>query len=119
MDEFISLLRELRKEKSTLQKRERQLCEAQLDFDKVDEIHQIVPDRDTFLMVAIRIFSPRAFVGDRLKHNLRSKLANVLSMRKEYVSTLIKVVIFRYEKVEGFRRNVNKAYNDIQNRYKL
>lgn len=115
MDKFITSLRELRKDKNAIQRREYLLCEPQLSLDMVDEIHNLIPDRDTFLMVSIRVFSPRAFVGDRLNHNLRSRLARVLSMRKEYISTLIKIVIFRYDNVDGFKKKVNEAYAEIRN----
>ena len=36
-------------------------------------------------------------------------------MRKEYISTLIKIVIFRYDNVDGFKKKVNEAYTEIRN----
>lgn len=119
MDDFIAELRALRKQKNIIQSKESKLCDAQLDIERLEDIYKIVPDRDTFLMVCIRVFSPRAFVGDRLKHNIRAKLANILCIQKEYVSTLIKVVIFRYDKVSRFKRNVNEAYDKVKEIFNL
>lgn len=113
MDELIRNLNELRRSKDELNNKESLLCKPLLDIKKARWLKEQISDRDTFLIIAIRLFSPRVFMGCRMNRMVRREIAERLEISKEYVSTLIKIVLFRYNSMKQFHKEVNLQYEKI------
>ena len=113
MDEVINELRALRQTKESVKSKERSLCKPLLEMGKARWLRELIPDRDTYLLIAIRMFSPRVFMGYRMKKLVRREIAASLNTNKEYVSTLVKTAIFRYNSMKKFHAEVNRQYENI------
>lgn len=110
MEEYIRELREISARRREAQREENEFCAPLLDTSQAEWLHGRVSDRDTFLLLAIRLFSPQCFIGRRMSKSIRVVLGRILGIGKTYVSKQIRIVIFRYENMPAFRRQVDECY---------
>lgn len=113
MEEYINKLKSIHERLLLVEREEREMFRPLLSIRRAGWLRSQVGDRDTFLLIAIRLFSPRCFIGQRMSLNIRTELGRQMGLGKTYVSKQIKLVLFRYEHMSSFRAGVNKCYQKI------
>lgn len=91
------------------------MCKPTLDIAYAKWLRTKIPDRDVYLMVALRLFSPKTLAGARMAwgKSLRDVLCKNMGVNKWYVSRQAKEVITLYKVVKSFRKKVNNTYEGI------
>ena len=115
MEDFITEIETLTLEKERIEERLAELCKPALDIRYAKWLRERIPDRDVYLMVALRLFSPKSLAGARMTwgKNLREVLCANMGVNKWYVSRQTKEVIALYKVVKSFRKKVNITYEGI------
>jgi len=114
MDKFIHRLRDVRKKKTALDEELARMCRPVLDVSYAAWVKERIPDNDIFLMVALRLFTPRTLAGKRMEcGNVRDVICQQMGINKWSVSKRIQLVLFYYEKIRDFKVGVNTAYRNI------
>lgn len=117
--ESILELERLRREKAQIHERERlyasPLCSDlnRMDalFVRFNGVKTLKTDRrDVFLLIAARIFSPKALAGHNLRGGVRNKLAKVLKCKPTAISHAFENLVFQYKKYRDFREDVDTAF---------
>ena len=115
MEDFIAEIETLTEEKKRIERRIEELCKPKLDTSYAKWLRERIPNRDVYLMVALRLFAPKSLGGARMTwgKNLREVLSENMGVNKWYVSRQTKEVIALYKVVRSFRKKVNEAYEGI------
>lgn len=115
MENFITELQTLQAEHERIEAKLAEYYKPVLDVSYAQWLRERVQDRDVYLMLALRFFSPRSLVGGRLIRNkyIRDVICENIGVNKWYVSRQIKEVVSLYSLVKPFRKRVNKAYDCI------
>jgi hypothetical protein len=80
------------------------------------------PEKKIFIAVVLRLYNPELLTGihsDRMKDNLRKELSGILEWNEECVSQVVNDIrtflnpTKTFKAYEGFRNEVNEAYEHI------
>lgn len=118
MIELIHTLEKLRRDKAAICDLEDRLASPLLtDLNKMDEVYstyrEVGTARNTFILISVRLFSPRSLAGSILGAGVRNKMAAVLGCEPTVVSHAFKNLVFHYKKYKTFRREVDQAYGYV------
>ena len=113
MEEYIRKLKTMHAKTEQAVRDEREMSRPLLPVSSAAWVREQVKDRDAFLLIAIRLFSPRCFTGQRMSSNIRAELGRLMGLGKTYVSKQIKLVLFRYENMPSFRAGVDASYERL------
>ena len=114
MDEFIHRLREVRKKKAALDGELAELCKPVLDISYAGWVKERIKDNDIFLIVALRLFSPRTLAGKRMEcGNIREEISKHMGINMWSVSKRVQLVLFYYDNVKNFKARSNLEYKMI------
>lgn len=116
MEDFVKEIETLTRQKQETEKRLKDMCEPVLDISYAKWLRERIPDRDVYLMVALRLFAPKSLGGARMTwgKNLREVLSENMGVNKWYVSRQTKEVVALYKMVRSFRNKVNETYKGIR-----
>ncbi len=128
---FISELQTIRKQKSNLSERERELTTPILtDFSLIPEIYSqfkailgnMEPEpfaesptqRKKFIFIILCLYAPSALAGGKMPSGLREGLAKTLNINsRTVISDNCSDVVFWYNNYESFKNDVDYLYNKI------
>ncbi len=114
MDEFVVGLRAMRERVIKDEAAWKEMCKPVLDISYVGWLRARITDDDIFLIVAIRIFTPRTFAGKRMEcGSVRDEICKYMGINKWSVSKRVKLVLFYYDNIRNFRRKANLKYKNI------
>ena len=127
--EFIIRVENTHRKKIMLEKEEQELITPIIkDYDQVGEIYGIFSDeisrktnlklnsiesRRIFILIVMRLFCPAVFVGRKLKHGIRNKMASILGCEASVISHDFRNLTFHYKKYKHFRETVDMIYDAI------
>lgn len=114
MEDFISEAKRL----SCVEKQAREsfcnFCQPVLNVSYAGWLRERVKDRDVYLMVALRLFSPRSLAGRKIvTKGIRKALSKNMGINEWYVSRQIGEVTYLYDHIPKFKADVNKAYSSV------
>lgn len=118
--ELIVSLEELERERMAVLEKEARITKPVIsDLERMDEVYEafreIRPDKDArsiFLLIAVRLFCPKAIVKN-MGHGVRRKVANVLKCKPTVVSHAYENLVFHYKQYQGFRKEVDEVYGRL------
>lgn len=115
LHELILSLEQIKRERLAAQEREARITRPLIyDLDRMEEVYAAFRTfsnaRNVFIIIAVRIFSPRALAGDNLRAGMRTKLASVLGCEPTVISHAFENLVFHYKKYKTFRAEVDQAY---------
>lgn len=114
MDEFVVGLRAMRERVIKDEAAWKEMCKPILDISYAGWLRARIADNDIFLIVAIRIFTPRTFAGKRMEcGSVRDEICKYMGINKWSVSKRVKLVLFYYDNIRNFRRKANLKYKNI------
>lgn len=114
MDKFVHRLRDVRKKKAALDEELACMCKPVLDISYAAWVKRRIPDNDVFLMVALRLFTPRTLAGKRMEcGNVRDEICKQMGINKWSVSKRIQLVLFYYDNTKRFKGRVNNALKSV------
>ena len=124
MYDLIVSLEELKRESLAIQEREARLTRPLIyDLERMGEVYssfrEISDARNVFIIIAVRLFSPRALAGNNLRAGLRNKLAEVLGCEPTVISHAFENLVFHYKKYKTFRQEVDLAYRQLCEKLQL
>lgn len=115
--ETIHELEAVRREKKMLLERESKLTEPLCsDLGMMDDLYRRFQaahptrGRDTFILIAARVFSPKALAGSNLGSGVRNKMAQVLNVQPTVVSHAFDNLVFHYKRYRNFRHEVDTTF---------
>ena len=117
--ETIHELEELKKNQKHLQSMERDvarpLCsdlgKMQQLYDRFCEVRGVDGDgRSVFILIASRVYSPKALIGHKLGAGVRAKMADILGIEPTIVSHALDNLMFRYKRYRDFREDVDATF---------
>lgn len=80
-------------------------------YDKFNEVRGIDGEgRNVFILIAARVFSPKALTGHKLGAGVRAKMAEILGIEPTIVSHALENLVFRYMKYRDFRQDVDTTF---------
>ena len=72
------------------------------------------PDnRRVFIFVCLRLFCPKAFVGNVITYGVCEEMAKILGCHKSLISHNVRNLRFIYKKYRDFREKVDTMYDEI------
>lgn len=98
------------------------------DYNQISDVYGIFADeltrntnirldsiesRRIFILIIMRLFCPSVFVGRKLKHGIRDKMASILGCEASVISHDFKNLTFHYKKYRHFREKVDSIYESI------
>ena len=98
------------------------------DYNQISDVYGIFADdltrnpnsrldsiesRRIFILIIMRLFCPSVFVGRKLKHGIRDKMASILGCEASVISHDFKNLTFHYKKYRHFRERVDSIYESI------
>ena len=115
MYELIHSLEGLKREKAALIEAESILTRPLItDIDRMDEVYSafrtVSNARNTFIIIAVRLVSPKALAGNHLGAGVRNKMASVLGCEPTVVSHAFENLVFHYKKYRSFRKEVDQTF---------
>ena len=114
MDNYVERLRSLGEKASKDEAALKEMCKPVLDISYAGWLRARIADNDIFLIVAIRIFTPRTFAGKRMEcGSVRDEICKYMGINKWSVSKRVKLVLFYYDNIRNFRRKANLKYKNI------
>ena len=114
MDKFVVDLRALRERVIKDEAVWKEMCKPVLDISYAGWLRARIADNDIFLIVAIRLFTPRTFTGKRMEcGSVRDEICKYVGINKWSVSKRVKLVLFYYDNIRNFRRKAKLKYKNI------
>lgn len=114
MEAFIQKIRETRNTKSAVCEELANMCKPVLDMSYAGWVKERIKDDDIFLIISLRLFSPRTLAGERLASgNIRDKLSKHMGINPWSVSRRVRQVLFYYDKIKSFRARANADYKNV------
>ena len=115
MEAFIKQIETLRNERARIDQELCQLYAPILDVSYAKWLRERISDRDVYLMVALRVFSPKTLGGARMAwgKRLRDALCANMGVNKWYVSKQVKEVLALYRAHRPFHQKVNETTERI------
>ena len=118
LHELIFSLEELKRKRLSIQEKEAAASRPLIgDLDRVGEVYaayrEVGDSRNVFIIIAVRLFSPRSLAGNNLRAGVRNRLARVLGVEPTVVSHAFENLVFHYLKYKTFRKEVDEAYERL------
>lgn len=124
-------LKDILEQKNRLMERENKLSSPTLDnLDLIPEIYgwfnelhggkNTVYCRKQFIFIILLLYAPIVLVGGRMPKGLRNSIAKAAGFKDiTFISHNVNTVFFYYRYYRGFRKDIDRVYNEITNRLKL
>lgn len=112
-------LEELKKSQRNIQSIEREVARPLCsDLGKMIHLYERFCDvrgiegegRNIFILIAARVYSPKALIGHKLGAGVRARMAEILSIEPTIVSHALENLVFRYKKYRDFREDVDTTF---------
>lgn len=118
LHDLIISLERLKRERAALNEQESILAKPVItDLERMDDVYSafntIGGSRNTFIIIAVRLFSPRSLAGNNLAAGVRNKMAMVLGCEPTVVSHAFENLVFFYKKYKNFRKEVDRVYSEL------
>ena len=120
--ETVHDLEELKKSQKHIQSLERDiarplcsdLAKMQGLYDKFREARGLDGEgRNVFILIAARVYSPKALVGHKLGAGVRARMSSILGIEPTIVSHALENLVFRYKRYRDFREDVDTTFSMI------
>ena len=123
-------LRKIKECRDALKEREIELVEPTLgDTSLLQVIHTIIKqeysknkrlhrydEKEYFIAIIIFLYSPKSYMGDKIRVGIRDEIAKVLDTSPERISNIFRIVRDRVIVYTEFRRGVEYLYSKVLGR---